>query len=191
MVFLVLRNFVVGWIAGHAALTEVHMTRAYVRLGENELDIDLVDLSPLSAFAHKGQCGAISWLVASSLVSLFWFGPTSTSSNGLIVLVILVLVTLVFFRPIYGAHQGIRRAKQAELGALREELRLLQAGEREAPGMSFATPESPRRRLSSRRSRTCASGRSTRQCCFVSGSSHCSGWPRGSARQSSNACSIP
>ncbi len=134
MVFLVLRNFVVGWIGGHAALTEVHVTRAYARLGEHELDVDLLDLSPLSAFARKGQRGAICWLVASSLVSLFWFGPTSNSSNGFIVLVILVLVTLVFVQPIYGAHRGIRRAKEAELGALRDELGLLRAGERETPG---------------------------------------------------------
>jgi hypothetical protein len=134
MIFLVLRNFVVGWIAGHAALTEVHFTRAYVRLGEDELDIDLFDLSPLGAFARKGQRGAISWLVVSTLVSLFWFGPASTSSNGFIVLVILALVTLVFLRPIHGAHRGIQHAKEAELGALRDELRMLQAGEREAPG---------------------------------------------------------
>jgi hypothetical protein len=37
-------------------------------------------------------------------------------------------------QPIYGAHRGIRRAKEAELGALREELGLLRAGERETPG---------------------------------------------------------
>lgn len=134
MVFLVLRNFVVGWIGGHAVITEVHVTRAYARLGEHELDLDLLDLSPLSVFARKGQRGAISWLVASSLISLFWFGPTSTSSNGFIVLFILVLVTLVFSQPIYGAHRGIRRAKEAELGALRDELGLLRAGERETPG---------------------------------------------------------
>ena len=141
MVFLVLRNFVVGWIGGHAALTEVHVTRAYARLGEHEPDLDLIALSRLSAFARKGQRGAISWLVASSLISLFWFGPTSISSsatfpvsNGFIVLVILVLVTLVFSQPIYGAHRGIRRAKEAELGRLRDELGLLRAGERETPG---------------------------------------------------------
>jgi hypothetical protein len=134
MIFLILRNAMMGWIAAHAILTEIQVTRAYKRLGENGLDIDMLNLSPLGVFARKGQRGAIVWLVASSLVSLFWLGPTATDSNGFILVLILALVTMIFFFPIYGAHRGIKRAKTDELGALREELRRVQSEERQSRG---------------------------------------------------------
>lgn len=34
MLFLIVRNFVIGWIAGHALITEIQATRAFSRLGK-------------------------------------------------------------------------------------------------------------------------------------------------------------
>lgn len=123
MLFHLLRMSSTGWLVGHAFATEGTGAAGLYRVGVRWLRIDLLDLRPLAPFARAGQRGAFAWVLAASLVSLFWLSPAVVNSNGAIIGAILLLVTIGFFFSIYGAHQSIRAAKQRALASLNVQIR--------------------------------------------------------------------
>lgn len=123
VLFVLARHGLMGFLAGRAVLTEVHMTKAYVHLGVSSIEIDLLDLRPLRPFARKGLRSAFTWILVSSLVSLFWLSPFATRSNVPLLALILGLVTASFVSPLRGVHRGIRAAKEARLDRVRREIR--------------------------------------------------------------------
>jgi len=123
MLFHLLRMGSAGWLVGHAFLTDVTGAAGLYRIGARWLRVDLLDLRPLAPFARAGQRSAFAWVLAASLVSLFWLSPVVGKSNGAIIGAILLLVTIGFFFSIYGAHQRIRAAKQHALASLNAKIR--------------------------------------------------------------------
>ena len=102
LILLTLRNFAMGVLLGHVLVTE---------------------LTGVAAFARGGLRSAFAWVLASSLVSLFWLGPAAGNANTGIVFGSLAFVTVGFFFTIYGVHQSIREAKRAALDGLTEDIR--------------------------------------------------------------------
>lgn len=127
MVFFAVRLAATGWFAGQALVAEFLATRTFGEIGNDHLEVDPLDLRPLRPFAHKGLRSSALWLVASSLVSLYWLGPATMAVNTPIVLAVLVLTLFVFLRPAVAVHGAIRAAKDHELDRLRERIRREQA----------------------------------------------------------------
>lgn len=142
MVFLALRMAATGWLVGHVAATEVRGVRAFLRIGRSRVTADPLDLAPLAPFARAGQRTALAWVLASSLVSLFWLGPGAGTANAWIVASILCAVSVGFFYTIYGVHQNLQAAKREALEALNNRIRAasadLLAGRSSPQGASVA-----------------------------------------------------
>jgi hypothetical protein len=139
---LVIRSAITGWVSGHAGISEFHVTRTLARLGRRHLRVDLLDLDGLSPIARASQRGAFAWVLASSLVSLFWLGPAAGSANAVILSALLVLLGVSFVVSVYGAHRSIVAAKEETLAALEARMRrgapALIAGERAEDGLADA-----------------------------------------------------
>jgi len=121
--FYVLRNVFTGWVVGLAVASEVSATNAYRALGRDHVIVDLLDTRPLHPFARKGLRSALSWILAVSLVSLFWLGPGAGATNGPIIVAVIVLVTGTLFYSVSGVRESIRREKGVQRDALRERIR--------------------------------------------------------------------
>jgi hypothetical protein len=131
--WLLLHNMVVMALGLRLFVTEAYVSRAYARIGEELVDVDLFDLAPLAPFARKGQRSVVLWAVLSAIISWFWFLGSALRANMVISLLVVIVVTSAFLQPVMGVRRRIRAAKRAELerinGALRlERERLLEAG---------------------------------------------------------------
>ena len=123
MFFFAVRLAATGWFAGQSLVWEFLATRTFGAIGHGQLAVDSLDLRPLRPFARKGLRSSALWLVASSLVSLYWLGPATMAVNTPIVLAVLALALFVFLWPAFAVHGAIREAKERELDRLRERIR--------------------------------------------------------------------
>jgi hypothetical protein len=123
MLYFVARNAATGWLFGHAIATDVTGVLALRRIGATSIRVDLLEPRTLAPFARSGLRSAFVWVLAASLVLLFWLGPAPGSANGPLVGVILVTVALGFFFTVYGAHRSLVAAKREALDALNERIR--------------------------------------------------------------------
>jgi hypothetical protein len=121
-VWVLARHALTGWLAGRLLITEWDTARAYARMGEDLVQIDLLDLRPLAPFARKGQRTVVIFIVGSSIISIFWLAPAAALSNVATMLLLLMIVTAAFVFPVRGVHRRIRRLKHAELDRLRQEI---------------------------------------------------------------------
>jgi len=117
------RSALTGWLAGHALVTEIHVTWAYASIGRTLPEVDLLDIRPLRPFARKGQHSAFRWIALSILVSFYWLAPNTGRTNPFLLIVILLLVALSFVLPALGLHLRIREAKRVEIERLHREIR--------------------------------------------------------------------
>jgi len=138
MLFFVARMAAMGVLVGHALVTEANGTIAFARIGSN-VEVDLLDTRGLAPFARAGLRSAFAWVLASSLVSLFWLGPAAGSANTGIVFGILGLVSTAFYFVIDGVHRSIEAAKREALDGLRDDIRGAVAA-LHSPGARERTP---------------------------------------------------
>ncbi len=109
-----------GWVVGALACRSfglfVYDTLAYARgfsdLGRRLERIDLLDPRALAPFARQGLRSALLWLILISLFSLNAFDFTWFAATGVIAL---LGGTTALILPVYGIHQRLGEAKQAEL----------------------------------------------------------------------------
>jgi hypothetical protein len=121
--FFVLRQAILGWVAGYAVASALCATSAYRSLGQDCVKVDLLDTGSLHPLARQGMRSAFTWILLVSLVSLFWLGPGAGHTNGPIIIAVTLWVTASLFYSISGVHDSIRLEKSAQLGALRERIR--------------------------------------------------------------------
>jgi hypothetical protein len=131
--WLLLHTMVVMALGLRLFVTEAHVSRAYARIGEELVEVDLLELDPLAPFARKGQRSVVLWAVLSAIMSWFWFLGSALQVNIVIALLVVIVVSGAFVQPVLGVRRRIRSAKRAELerinGVLRlERERLLEAG---------------------------------------------------------------
>jgi len=126
VLFFALRMAVTGWLAGRAIASEARALAAFARIGARDVRVDLMDLRPFAVFARVGLRSALSWVVVSSLISLFWLGPGAPLVNAVIVVGLVAGVSVGFFACIEGPHRAIAAAKRDALAAV--ESRIARAG---------------------------------------------------------------
>jgi len=103
-------------------VTEVHMTRAYARLGE-KIEVDLLDPSAALVFGRKGLRSVAVWVLQSSAISMFWVLDSAAASNVLFTVVVLGLATTALVAPTLGVRRNVMRAKARELEAVTRAIR--------------------------------------------------------------------
>jgi hypothetical protein len=116
-------NAILIFLGARLFATELHMTRAYARLG-GRVAVDLLDLRPLAAFGRKGQRSVVLWAALSSLFSGYWLLGSAGETNLVFALLLLAVVSTAFLAPALGLRSNLRAVKSAELVRVRERLRL-------------------------------------------------------------------
>jgi len=116
------QNVVFGVLGTLLFAAEVHMSRAYARLGER-VAVDLLDLSKLRVFARKGLRSVVIWVLVSTTFSMFWVLDSAGRANVVLPFLLLVLVVMALVAPTWGAHRSIAAAKEAELAQVAEAIR--------------------------------------------------------------------
>jgi hypothetical protein len=101
---------------------EVHMTRAYARLGE-QVKVDLLDTSTLLAFGRKGLRSVTIWASFSMVFSMFWVLNSAGQANVVLAAAVLVVATVALVAPTNGVRRNIAAAKAAEIAIVSEAVR--------------------------------------------------------------------
>ncbi len=138
----ILQNVLFGALGARLIAAEIHMTRAYARLGER-VEVDLFDQSILFVFAHKGLRSVVVWVLISSALSMFWVLDSAGQANVVVAIGLLALVTVALVAPTRGIHLRIAAAKATELARVSEAIRLERTASLE-PRSADAPPEDAR-----------------------------------------------
>ena len=128
-----------GWTIGRALLHDVSVSRTFSRLGASPaLPFDLLDASAFRPLTRYGLRTVLLWVGWFALLSLFWIGPEAANpANAFAIVPLLVIATVAFVLPVWGAHVRLRDARRAELARADEALRGARDG-LYAPGPSDA-----------------------------------------------------
>jgi len=119
---------------------EVELARRFSRIGERLARVDLLDLTPLRPFARRGLRSVLLWVVLSVLLSLLFLAPWSAAPALGFLALVFVLAAALLLLPAWGIHQRILTAKQAELGRIREVMRVGRSGLLDSAGAGAAPP---------------------------------------------------
>ncbi|MBW2386246.1 MAG: hypothetical protein JRG92_21675 [Deltaproteobacteria bacterium] len=138
----ILQNVLFGTLGFRLFAAEVHMTRAYARLGER-IEVDLFDQSILLVFARKGLRSLVVWVLISSALSMFWVLDSAGQANVTLAVGMLALMMVALISPTRGVHLRIAAAKAAELARVTDAIRLECAASL-APRGADALPEDAR-----------------------------------------------
>jgi hypothetical protein len=131
------RTMLTVWLIARFSVYDFNLTRTYLALGRNSADIDLLDIRSLAPFARRGQRSALTWVLFSSIVSLFWLDSYASQANLPFLVVVLSMATFAFVGPLAALRQNIQAVKRAELDRLREQIR-------DARRQTAAAVDSPR-----------------------------------------------
>lgn len=118
----VLQNVLVGALGARLFASEIHMTRAYAKLGE-QVNVDLLDPSATLVFGRKGLRSVIVWVSISTAISMFWLLESAGRTNVVLAVAVLGLATTALVAPTRGARRRIVTAKARELSAVRKAIR--------------------------------------------------------------------
>ncbi len=134
----VLQIMLFGALGARLFMTEVHMTRAYARLGER-VELDLLDHAAVLVFGRKGLRSVAVWVLVSSAVSMFWVLDAAGSANVGLPFVLLGIATAALVAPSLGVRRNLARVKARELDVVTRAIRgerhtLLGEGGSEEPG---------------------------------------------------------
>ena len=117
------RSMLFAWLVARFAVYDFRTTRAYIALGHGPVEVDLLDIRSLAPFARRGQRSALTWVLFSSIFSLFWIGGAAARGNVPLLVMVLSMATLAFAGPLVALRHNIRDVKHAELDRLRDEIR--------------------------------------------------------------------
>ena len=131
------RMIILLWLVARFSVYDFNVTQIYRALGRHSIRIDLLDIHSLAPFARRGQRSALTWVIFSCILSLFWLGDSAAETNLPGLVVILSMAAFAFIGPLAALSRSIRTEKHAELGRLREQIR-------EARTQTDAAVESPR-----------------------------------------------
>jgi hypothetical protein len=122
------RTMLMGWLGVRFGVYDFNTTRIYLALGRTAAKVDLLDIRSLSRFVRRGQRSALTWVLFSTIFSLFWLGDAAAQSNLSLLLVVLSMATFSFVGPLVALRQNIVAEKRKELDVLREQIRLARNG---------------------------------------------------------------
>ena len=113
-VVFVSQNLIFATLLSRLFMTEIHMTRAYARLGA-QVHVDLLEPSTLLVFGRKGLRSVILWVSISTLFSMFWVLDSAGQANVVLSVAVLGLATAALIAPTSGVRRSIALAKSEEL----------------------------------------------------------------------------
>ena len=124
VVWLAARNFVNWWVVSRAMALELMLGRAFARLGDRLVSVDLLDRSPLAPFSRRALRNVLLWMLLAAFLSLTYLGEGWASELMPLALVVLGGFTLAaFLLPLSGAHRRVCDLKRAELERVRAAIR--------------------------------------------------------------------
>ena len=131
------------WLTFSLLVSDLIATRAYLELGRNLQDVDLLNIDGLSQFGRRGLRSALMWMVFSIVFSLYWIDiDTAAQLNIYLLVAMLAMATAAFVVPLLGVHTTVRSRKRSELDRLKNEIVLERAIVVDGP--SKANQSSPR-----------------------------------------------
>jgi hypothetical protein len=122
-----LRTALFAWVVFTLIVSDFKATRAYLHMGRNLIEVDLLDVQSLSPFARRGLRSALMWVIFSIIFSLFWVGDAASEANLTLLVVVLTMATGAFVVPLVGVHYNILSVKRSELDRLRQKIRVERA----------------------------------------------------------------
>ncbi len=131
---------VFSWLIFSLIVSDLKATRAYLHMGQNLIEVDLLDLQSLSPFARRGLRSALTWVIFSMIFSLFWIDDRASMVNPVLFVCVLMMAAGAFIVPLVGVHNNILLVKRSELDRLRSEIR----DERAAVDSKLSDDQSPR-----------------------------------------------
>ncbi|MDJ0867363.1 MAG: hypothetical protein QNK03_14730 [Myxococcota bacterium] len=112
-----------GWAMFRTLYAAIVQDRAFAQLADHVREIDLLDLAPLRPFARRGLRRALRWLMLVSLSSFVFLDAGFVEPPAVVVTGVLGFAAFSFLLPVLRVHRRIRDEKQAQLRALREDIR--------------------------------------------------------------------
>ncbi len=130
----------IGWFAGRFVYATVVESRRFSQLGREGVEVDLLDLSPLSPLIRQGLRQALVTIGGFSLVSLMFYDLEAAPNLVWFLLVTsvlyLALAATVLLVPVRGVHDAIAREKARELARVNDQIR--RARDQGGAGLSLA-----------------------------------------------------
>lgn len=122
-VWSLVRMVLFVWLVARFTAFDFNTTRTYVALARDAVGVDLLDIPSLAPFARRGQRSALTWVLFSSIFSLFWLGGSASEANLLLLAMVLSMATAAFIGPLAALRRKVLAAKRRELDRLRGEIR--------------------------------------------------------------------
>jgi hypothetical protein len=119
-----LRLVAYAWIIFSLIVSDLKATRTYFNMGRNSIKVDLLGVHSLSPFAQRGLRSALTWIIFSIILSLFWVGEQASKGNFGVLVIALTMATGAFIVPLIGLRNNIVSVKISELARLREDIRV-------------------------------------------------------------------
>jgi hypothetical protein len=125
---IVLTGFLAFAILGRATVYFIETARLYARIGERGVNVDLLDLTPISPLTQHGLRIVLLMTLWCALSTVVWLLALSPPGSGVFValLIFVCLLTLAgaaFLLPVRGLRRQIRARKTEELARVREKIR--------------------------------------------------------------------
>jgi hypothetical protein len=115
-----------GWLLFRALAHDLRMARAFSRIGERQVELDLLDMRPLAPLTRWGLRTVLLWAIWFAILSLFWVGPGAENLGNALGLIPLVVVTVsALLLPVHGLRRRVRARKHEELARIDAEIRRL------------------------------------------------------------------
>jgi hypothetical protein len=122
-VWALVHSAVLVWLIVRLIVYDLNTTRLYTQMCRDSVEVDLLEVRALAAFARRGQRSALAWVLFSMIFALFWLGDWAASANLPLVVMVLSMATMAFGLPLVALHSNILAVKHAELDRLRQQIR--------------------------------------------------------------------
>jgi hypothetical protein len=122
VLWLTLRNAANISLLLRGLCLELWLARAFSRLGERLVVVDLLDPVPAAPFGRRALRGVLAWMLLTAFYSLLYVGGWAADGLYLVLAVMGGFALCAFLMPLVGAHRRIRDAKQRALAKVRERI---------------------------------------------------------------------
>ncbi len=118
-----IRAGLIGWLFARTATVEIWIGARFSQLGRRDPQVDLLDPSPLSAFAQRGLGAVLRLMLFAALFSLILLTPFSADTTLFVLAIGLLAALSALVLPTLGIHARMREVRDAELARVRGAIR--------------------------------------------------------------------
>jgi hypothetical protein len=124
LLWVLARQMLLFALLAQTAWLDLVLAHRLSRLGERIVQVDLLDLAPLGAFARSGLRSVLLWMLGSALAALFLLLPFSSLPALLSLVLIFAVAVVALLLPALGVHRRLAESRRFELARAREAIRL-------------------------------------------------------------------